>query len=145
MVKHPRGGLKLSPGRVLAFKISKVGYPIVGLYSHGKSKCFCVHRLVASAFYGPCPAGKEVCHTNGQHTDNRACNLRYDTRKANIGDAIKLGTFHHGERGSGAKLTEAQARQIKASKEAGVDLARQYGISPSVITDIRRGRTWKHL
>lgn len=42
-------------------------------------------------------------------------------------------------------LTECQARTIKFSTERGADLARRYGVNPSVISSIRKGLTWKHL
>lgn len=45
-----------------------------------------VHRLVLTAFVGPCPDGMEACHGIGGATDNRAANLRWDTRSANVLD-----------------------------------------------------------
>jgi hypothetical protein len=44
-------------------------------------------------FVGPAPEGMEGCHYNGDPTDNRLENLRWDTRKANVADAIRHGTF----------------------------------------------------
>lgn len=51
-----------------------------------------VHRLVLLAFVGEPPAGTEACHNNGDHLDNRLCNLRWDTKSANTLDAVKHGT-----------------------------------------------------
>lgn len=51
-----------------------------------------VHRLVLEAFVGPCPDGMEGCHNDGDPTNNRLENLRWDTRSGNIHDAIKHGT-----------------------------------------------------
>lgn len=50
-----------------------------------------IHRLVMVAFCGPCPDGMEVCHNNGDPTDNRLSNLRYGTRSENIYDMVKHG------------------------------------------------------
>lgn len=44
-----------------------------------------------------------------------------------------------------ANLTDADVLTIRASTDAGIDLARRYGVSPQTITDIRKGRSWKHL
>lgn len=44
------------------------------------------HRLVAAAWIGPCPEGKEVSHRNHVRDDNRAENLRYLTRQENLAE-----------------------------------------------------------
>lgn len=51
-----------------------------------------VHRLVLEAFVGPCPESMEGCHNNGDKSDNRLENLRWDTRSSNSFDAMKHGT-----------------------------------------------------
>jgi hypothetical protein len=51
-----------------------------------------VHQVVLRAFVGPAPDGLEVCHNNGDPTDNRLENLRYDTRSANHLDKQRHGT-----------------------------------------------------
>lgn len=44
----------------------------------GKSTSKTVHRLVAEAFHGPCPAvGHQVDHVNMKPGDNRAANLEW--------------------------------------------------------------------
>lgn len=78
--------------RELAQGIGSGGYKIVTLYgAHGRSTAL-VHRLVATAFCGVPNTGDEVCHSNGLRTDNRAANLRWDTRSANQRDAVAHGT-----------------------------------------------------
>lgn len=54
------------------------------------------HRMVAEAFLGPCPKGLEVCHGDGNPINNRVGNLRYDTHRNNMLDAIQHGTFMGG-------------------------------------------------
>lgn len=51
-----------------------------------------VHRLIMLAFVGPRPEGLETCHNNGDPTDNRLENLRYDTNSANHLDMQRHGT-----------------------------------------------------
>jgi hypothetical protein len=47
-----------------------------------------------AAFVGPCPEGMEVCHNNGDPTDNRMENLRYGTHSSNEQDKLIHGTDH---------------------------------------------------
>lgn len=54
-----------------------------------------VHQLVMEAFVGPRPSGMEICHGNGDPSDNRLDNLRYDTRSANQFDRISHGRHNN--------------------------------------------------
>src|SRR4051794_31712386 len=45
-----------------------------------------VHRLVLEVFVGPCPAGMECCHADGNSLNNALDNLRWDTPEANEAD-----------------------------------------------------------
>lgn len=51
-----------------------------------------VHVLVLTAFKGPRPRGMEGCHGDGNHTNNKLDNLRWDTRSSNTKDSVKHGT-----------------------------------------------------
>ncbi|QOV97160.1 HNH endonuclease [Rhodococcus pyridinivorans] len=53
-----------------------------------------VHRLVLEAFTGPCPDGMVGCHNDGDTTNNRLDNLRWDTPGANNRDKRTHGTDH---------------------------------------------------
>lgn len=67
------------------------GYLLVYLQKPGANKQKRIHRLVLEAFVGPCPAGHQVNHINGDKADNRLENLEYVTPLANIHHAIALG------------------------------------------------------
>jgi hypothetical protein len=71
------------------------GYLRVSLYgpSNGR-RCFTVHGLVLTAFVGARPVGKVCCHGDGDPTNNRLANLRWDTYGANNSDAVGHGTHH---------------------------------------------------
>lgn len=79
-------------------KTNTGGYLIVDLTKDGNRKTRKVHQLVATAFLGPIPPGKEVCHNNGRKTDNYPDNLRYDTRSQNILDQVEHGTHNEASR-----------------------------------------------
>jgi hypothetical protein len=53
-----------------------------------------VHVIVLEAFHGPRPPGLDGCHSNGDNTDNRAVNLRWDTVTENMLDKGRHGTDH---------------------------------------------------
>jgi len=42
-----------------------------------------VHSLVAAAFLGECPSGREITHKDGNYTHNELTNLEYVTRREN--------------------------------------------------------------
>lgn len=83
------------PWRELRGWVDAFGYRCYGLMLPGAKvgRSFRGHVLVMQAFRGERPAGMDVCHGNGDPADNRLENLRYDTRRANIEDAQRAGTF----------------------------------------------------
>ena len=84
-------GVRRIKGRTLIPIKRQSGHVHVCLSDGERREHSDIHRLVMLAFVGPCPEGMEVCHNNGEHTDNRLVNLRYGTRSENIYDAVKHG------------------------------------------------------
>lgn len=68
------------------------GHLHVNLKVGGGSFSRAVHAIVLETFVGPCPPGLECCHENGDPSDNRVSNLRWDTRSSNVQDALRHGT-----------------------------------------------------
>lgn len=68
------------------------GYVKVGLYRGGTYSLVSVHRLVALAFH-PDEASDdlEVCHRDGDQTNNAASNLYWGTSSQNQADTIRHG------------------------------------------------------
>src|SRR5688500_4928598 len=50
----------------------------VALRRNGETVQERIHRLVLMAFVGPCPAGMEGCHNDGNPLNNALDNLRWD-------------------------------------------------------------------
>jgi hypothetical protein len=89
VVVRSNGVQRRHKGQVLKQSLSTYGYPKVTLGRHTQEK---VHNLVLLAFRGPCPEGMQACHFNDEKTDNCLENLRWDTPKANMIDALRNGT-----------------------------------------------------
>ena len=94
-----------------------------------------VHQLIALTFIGPKPEGMEVCHNDGDPTNNRVENLRYDTRTNNI-----LDVYRAGKRWRKLSLNDMEQILREPADVSGVALAAKYGVSTTTISKIRRGR-----
>ena len=91
-VTHPNGQVRHYKGKVLRTPPNQDGYPVVCLYTQGKRQKRTVHALVAESFFGPRPDGMEVCHNDGNKTNNHVGNLRYGTASDNMLDRVRHGT-----------------------------------------------------
>lgn len=118
------------------------GYLTVTLNREGRGKSGVrVHRLVALTFLGPCPEGMQVCHNNGDQTDNRAENLRYGTPSENVHDALKHGTFSVGAKHYKyrADIDEEEVLRLRAKGWTYRQLEDELGIGSGTIGRIIAG------
>jgi hypothetical protein len=109
---------------------------------------FMAHRLVLLAFVGPCPAGLEACHNDGNPANNRLANLRWDTRKSNAADKVRHGRSVTGEKCPHHKLTERDIPLIFELRSEGMSqqaIGERLGVVQSVISAVLRGESWKHV
>lgn len=127
------------------------GYFDVALYKNGKPYYLRIHRLVLHAFVGRPPTGKpQTNHINGNKQDNRLENLEWVSASENRLHAINvLGREKvRGEQHGRSTLREFQVREIKRQLADGLGqgiIAKQFGVSQSAISDIKRGKLWKHI
>lgn len=121
------------------------GYFIITLYSRAAGhKTGRIHRLVADAFVTREPHQSIVHHINRIKTDNRAENLQWMNGRAHSTMTARTGHYKHGEEHHKSKLKAKEVKSIKSrlGKVAVKKLAREFGVSPSTIHDIQKGRTW---
>lgn len=146
MVKTVHGSYTLRRGRILAkaIDLSGAGYAFANLSKDGRARKFNVHVIVLEAFVGQRPEGMQACHGNGDRTDPRLENLRWDTAKANAGDREIHGTTFRGESSCNAKLTMAQVDEIRKSKISSLKLAGCYGVASSTIRAVRLHVNWRN-
>lgn len=126
----------------------------VALARHGEKPVYVtVASIVMAAFGPPKPEGTEICHGPHGVTDDGIANLRWDTRKANMADKKRDGTFvappvHIGTAHPRAIFTEDDIRCIRAEpvfRGVGLMLAKAFGTNPSTISCIRNRQTWAHV
>lgn len=121
------------------------GYRYVNLHKDGLQHMRRVAVLVAAAFLGPRPEGRQVCHCDGNPANDVLANLRYGTPKENSADKLLHGTQTRGEQHVSARLTHADVVRIKTGREAADVLAAEFGVHPGHINNIRRGVRWTHV
>lgn len=132
----------------LSVGYAKDGRGHVNLNNGFRPKSVSVCRLVIETFKGPCPAGMECCHNDGNPRNNKIDNLRWDTRLENVHDMIRHGTNPKGESHSHAKLTESQVLEIRKMIKSGmtlISIAKIFNISWQSVSGIKYWRRWKHL
>ncbi len=133
-------------GRILKDWRGTKGYRLVGLSRDGTTRTLKLYRLVALAFVGPCPAGHQVNHIDGDKTNNRAENLEWATPSENVKHAYRTGLASNaGVRHPQAKLTEDDVRYIRATDTSTLELARAFAVTPQAIARVRSHLTWAHI
>lgn len=102
-------------------------------------------HLAYESKVGEIPAGMVICH----RCDTPACinpdHLFVGTHADNVADKVAKGRQDRGEEAGPAKLSEAQARAILADGRSQYRIARDYGVTQSAVSYLKRGLTWRHL
>lgn len=130
--------------------INRGGYGTVSIRGHAAFPCRVqrAHRVALYLATGEPPEG-HVLHS----CDNRRCvnpeHLRSGTRLDNMRDCVERGRHAGGgpvgSRNHNAKLTEAQATEIRALRgvQTQRELARRFGVSRTTIGLIHTGNAWR--
>lgn len=122
------------------------GYLMIGLQkSSGGQISVYHHRVIAYAVWGDVifQKGLEINHINEVKSDNRIVNLELVTSSQN---KFHSSYRHYGKHGN--KITEDDVREIRKLRAAGVylnDIAAQYGISFSLVSQIARNVIWMRV
>lgn len=113
-----------------------------------KRKLTTAHRVAYELTYGPIPKGLHVCHK----CDFRPCcnpfHLFIGTAKDNLDDAMEKGRMPIGEKHGNAKLSDQKVKTIWKLLNQGVsqrEVAERYKVTQSIISDIYRHVSWKHI
>lgn len=109
------------------------------------------HRAVAEMALGrPLSSSEIVHHKDHNKTNNRVENLQIVSRSehAKLHYPEILAGERRSMRGSenpAAKLNEKIVRAIRQSNESDASTAKRHGVTPSLISQIRLRRIWRHM
>jgi len=108
------------PGRILRPQRARTGHLYYSLSSDNRVRHVFAHRMVARAFLGEPGPNEEVCHYDGDPTNNRVSNLRWGTRAENKADDVRNGvhSFASKERCPRGHLYDERNTYIQPSNGA---------------------------
>ena len=136
------------PGRILRTSIDKNNYRQVTLCVNGKETREKPHQLVAFAFLGPRPEGKQINHKNGHKNDNRVENLEWVTHAENGRHAARMGLLYTWKALQQAKLHPPEVIDIRQLYKTGQftqrELAQIFHTTQMMVWKITKGLGWKH-
>lgn len=120
-----------------------------GAINDGAGKIVGAHRVAYQMEFGDFDPALDVLH----HCDNPPCcnpkHLFLGTAKDNADDMVAKGRARpnprKGMKHHAAKLTDDIVREIRASRDRHIDLARKHGVSGTTIQYVRERKTWRHL
>lgn len=103
------------------------------------------HRVSWTIFCGEITSEQHVLHS----CDNPLCvnpgHLFLGDQPANMDDKVSKNRQNKGDSHGMHKLTELEAISIRNDPRKYIEIADHYNISEATVSDIKRGRSWKHL
>lgn len=121
----------------------KDGYKRVSLYDATKpvsTKNVAIHRLVLQTFIGPCPPGMEASHLDGDKTNNRLDNLKWESHYDNEQHKQEHGTRKKGIESALFKLSFEEIEEIRELyipyKMSQSKLAEKYNVCEDTIRKV---------
>jgi len=140
-IPEPNSGCWLWTGRIM-----RNGYGQA--HGYNPRRVISAHRASYQYFIGPVSRGVQVCH----RCDVRSCinpdHLFLGSAKDNQTDMAAKGRSLRGSRHNLALLHERDINPIRRRVAAGEpyrSIAKDYGIAPGTIYNIKSGKQWKHV
>jgi len=144
------GSKRIVRERILKQKTKTNGYLEVTLCNGSGKKTFLVHRLVCEGFHKNPKNKPEVNHINEDKSDNRACNLEWNTRKENC----NYGTRNAKSAKTRSKPVGQYTREGQLLKiwQSTIEVQRQLGFAQGEISAVALGKrktahgyVWKYV
>jgi hypothetical protein len=135
-IPHPRRGCWIWIGGA-----DKKGYGRIG---DADGNTFVASRVSWELHNGQIPPGLWVLHK----CDNGRCvnpeHLFLGTLQDNEKDKVAKGRQGFGEKNPGAKLTEKEVEEIRKAVGLLKNIAADFGVALSTVSQIRSGQRWRH-
>ena len=146
-VDNRHGTKSLKKGRILS-QYSNCGYMQVSLSENGKRSTLKAHRVVALAFIDNPENLPYINHKDCNPSNNNVDNLEWCTPSQNVIHAIENNriAFAQGQDNHNSKLTNNQVGLIREYLKSGSalkPLADYFGVSITVISNIKNNKSWK--
>lgn len=124
----------------------RMGYGVL----RWQGKVHYAHRLAYLAEYGALPPSMFICHKCDTPACIRPSHLFAGTAADNNKDARAKGraSWHNvpfGNRHGMAKLDEAAVRKVRADSRSCATIAREMGVSKSLIIQVKARTIWRHV
>ena len=136
-------------GRKIKSSKNVAGYYSVALINKGKIKKSFLHRVVASAFIPNIENKPQVNHKDSDKSNNHYKNLEWCTDKENKKHSAINKTNAFGDRNGRAKLNNEKVEKIRKllieKNHSHSEIAKLFGVNPTIISDIKLRKTWKHV
>lgn len=120
------------------------GYPAI----HVGGRSTRAHAYVCALVNGPRPTPKHharhLCGKGHLGCFNADC-VAWGTAKENHDDSVAHGTAIRGERVGTSKLTAIAVLEIRQKGASQRTLAKQHGVTQSLVSKIQSGVVWKHI
>lgn len=128
------------PQRLLKYSNNR-RYLSVSLRKSNEGKFISVQQRVAHlvmlTFIGPRPDGNEICHSDGNPSNNQLSNLRYDTHLGNMADS------YHQRRGRFTEVQVFEMRNLAAQGKTRKEIAELFEIKKlDTVSDICSGKRY---
>jgi len=127
---------------------TKGNYGRASWYGHNGKRMRGAHRVAFLITHGVDPGPLQVCHK----CDNPPCcnpnHLFLGTQEENHADKARKGRSPKGSRNWMSNISERHVLEIRQLRKDGLtnqQIARRFACSPSTISHICTGRTWKHV
>lgn len=141
-IKEPHGVRKSNARKPIQYEINNNGCWVCVSHAlnnesrttiHVNGKKVLMHRYVYTLYKGEIPHGNVIMHTCDNPTCINPAHLNAGTQLDNIKDRDSKGRVSR-------KITEEIRSAIRQDTRKGVVVAQAYGITPSYVSMIRRGK-----
>ena len=126
----------------------KAGYGKITKKVNGEYVHLRTHRAVYELYFGSLEPMVNVLHSCDMPSCCNILHLFVGSHADNVRDKVSKDRQARGEKVNHAKLTEREVMKIKRLIKEGIritDIASRFDVGITTISEIKAGRTWKHI